>query len=256
MRAAISVGSRCATAFRRRYFSVSPRSRSWSGSAGGELGHAVVEEREAALDRVAHQHPVALRVEQVALEERGDLQVLGLPERGHLAEPGGQARFQPLGRVAPLCRPAASTSSCEEREQPRRVGEAQPVAVERVVRVGEALAVEADEEGARALQVLADEGVQAGKEQRAQLRVGLAGPEVADRVLAEEVVAAEELVRALAGRDHLQPGVLHGPGEAQERRRRGAEGRLLGQLDRLREQLGDVACADRRPGEARARGRR
>ena len=58
-------------------------------------------------------------------------------------------------------------------------------------------------------------------------------------------VAAEELVGALARRDHLQPGVLHGAGEAQERGRRGAEGRLLGHLHRQREQLGDLARADR-----------
>ena len=131
----------------------------------------------------------------------------------------GQARLQPLGRVAAARRPRRRTSSAEQREQPRGVREAEPVAVERVVRLGEALAVEADEERARALEVLADEGVQPGQQERAQLGVGLAGPEVAHRVLAEEVVAAEELVRALAGRDHLEARVLDGAREAQERRR-------------------------------------
>ncbi len=225
------------------------------GKAGGELGDAVVEEREAALDRVAHQHPVALRVEQIALQEGRDLEVLRPPERRHLPEPRRQARLQPLGGIAALRR-RARRRPVEQPSSRERVREADAVAVERVVGLGQPLAVEADEECAGALEVLADECVQPGEEKRAELGLRLARPEVAHRVLAEEVVAAEELVRAFAGGYDLQPGVLDRAREAQERRGRGPERRLLRQLDRLRQELGDVAGADGHAGEARDRGRR
>ena len=110
-------------------------------------------------------------MEQVPLEEGGDLEVLHLPKRRHLPEPRGQARLQALGGVAALSSPGEHVA-VEEREEPRRIGEAKAVAVERVAGIGQALAVEADEEGAGALQVLADEGVQPREEKRAQLDSG------------------------------------------------------------------------------------
>ena len=232
---------------------VQPAQAELVGKARRELGHAVVEEGETTFDRMAHQHPVALRVEQVAVQEGGDLQVLSAAERRHLHEPRRQARLEAFGRVAPRGRRRQDVA-LEEPEQPRGVREAEPVAVEGVVDVGEALAVEADEERAGALEVLADERVQPREQQRAELGLGLARPEMAHRVLPEEVVPAEELVRPLAGGDHLQARLLDGAGEAQERRRRGAERRLLRQLHGLREELGDVAGADRHAGEIEAAG--
>ena len=89
----------------------------------------------------------------------------------------------------------------EEAERAAGVREAQPMAVQRVVDVLEPALVEAGEERARALQVLPEELVQPCEEQRPDLRVGHLRPEPADLVLAVDVVAAEELVGALA-RDH------------------------------------------------------
>ena len=42
----------------------------------------------------------------------------------------------------------------------------------------------------------------------------------------------------------LRPASRTLPGETQERRQRGAEGRLLGQLDGAGQKLGDVGCVD------------
>src|SRR5688572_28358620 len=151
-------------------------------------------------------------MEQVALEEGGDLEVLRPAERRHLAEPLRQARFEALGGI-PFRRRPRDDVRVEEPEQARRVRKAQAVAVERVVRLGQALAVEADEKRARTLEILPDEGVQPGEQERAQRRLRLARPEVPHLVLAEDVVAGEELVRALAGRDHLEPGLPYGPRE-------------------------------------------
>ena len=124
------------------------------GQRGGELRHAVVEEREAALDRVAHQHPVALRVQQVALEEGLDLDVLRLAERAEALEPVGQPRDQARGRVVGGAG-ALDDAGVEHAERARGVREADAVAVERVVRVGQPAPVEARDEGARALEVAA-----------------------------------------------------------------------------------------------------
>ena len=79
---------------------VQPAQAELVGKARSELGDAVVEEGETTFDRMAHQHPVALRVEQVAVQEGGDLQVLGAAERRHLHEPRRQARLEAFGRVA------------------------------------------------------------------------------------------------------------------------------------------------------------
>ena len=124
------------------------------GQRGGELRDAVVEEREAALDRVAHQHPVALRVQQVALEEGLDLDVLRLAERAEALEPLGQPRDQARGRVVGGAG-ALDEPGVEHAERARGVREADAVAVERVVRLGQAAPVEARDEGARALEVAA-----------------------------------------------------------------------------------------------------
>ena len=241
-------------AFRSRYFSFSPRSRSGSGRCGRELGDAVVEEGEAAFDRVAHQHPVALRVQEVALEEGGDLEVLRPAERRHLAEPGraGAPPGVRPGRRAPAA--WARTSPSSSAEQPRGVREAEAMAVERVVGLGQALAVEGDQKGARALQVLADERVQTGEEQRAQARTRARAPRSGapcsrgrGRSPPKSSSAPSPVVTTFS------PASRTAPREAQQRDGRGAQRRLLRQLDRAREELGDVARPDRDAREARAR---
>ena len=218
------------------------------GERRGELGHAVVEEREPALDRVPHEHPVALRVQEVRVEEGHDLEVLRLAERRELAEvvrePGLDARAAVAFERGLLEHPLV-----EQAERAAGVGEAKPVAVQRVVDVLEPALVEAGEERARALQVLPEELVQPREEQRPDLGVGHLRPEPANLVLAVDVVAAEELVRALARDDDLEACLADGGGQPQQRRQRGAQRRLLGELDRAREQLGDVGRVDDDAGE-------
>jgi hypothetical protein len=51
------------------------------GQPRGELRYAVVEVGKPAFDRMPHQHPVGLGVEEVALQEGHDLDVLGPVER-------------------------------------------------------------------------------------------------------------------------------------------------------------------------------
>ena len=67
---------------------------------------------------------------------------------------------------------------------------------------------------------------------------------MAHGVLAEDVVAGEELVGALARQHDLEARVLDRLREPQQRRERRPQRRLLGQLDRARQQLGDVARLD------------
>src|SRR6266550_682072 len=67
---------------------------------------------------------------------------------------------------------------------------------------------------------------------------------VVDGLQALAVEAAEELVGRLPGEDDLEARLLHGAREAEQRRGGGAQQRLLGQLDRAREDLGDRGGVD------------
>ena len=88
--------------------------------------------------------------------------------------------------------------------------------------------------------------VEAAEESGRRRDVGIARPEPPHLVLAEDVVAGEELVGALAGEDDLEPGVAHRAGEVEERRWSGSQQRLLGELDHAREEVGDRARSRRR----------
>ena len=59
-----------------------------------EVHHVRVEERKATLDRVAHEHAVPLRREQVGRQESLDFDELILREGPPIAESFGQLRGQ------------------------------------------------------------------------------------------------------------------------------------------------------------------
>ena len=80
---------------------------------------------------MAHQHPVALGVEEVALEERHDLEVLGLRQRRERVEALRQPADEPLGRIRTGGR--VPQLGPQQPQRPGRIGEAEAVAVERVV---------------------------------------------------------------------------------------------------------------------------
>ena len=153
------------------------------GQAGGELGDAEVEEGEAPLDRVAHQHPVALRVQQVALEEGRDLQVLRARRAATsrrsdpAAAPRGGRGVEVAARGRALTRPASSRP-----RQRRGVREAQAVAVERVVGVRQAARVEAAQEAPARVEVVAEEAVQPREQQRPHARLAGRAPRNAARL--------------------------------------------------------------------------
>ena len=70
------------------------------GEGSRELRHAEIEKQEAPFDRVPHQHPIALGVEKVTVEESHDLEVLRLAKGRQPLEAVGQALADPLERVA------------------------------------------------------------------------------------------------------------------------------------------------------------
>ena len=83
-------GTRSAKARFSRCFSSSPSSLCRAGSALANSTTSRVEEREAALDRVGHQHAVALRGEDVAGQQGRHLQPLGAGQRVPAGAAGGQ----------------------------------------------------------------------------------------------------------------------------------------------------------------------
>ena len=221
------------------------------GEAGGELCDAIVEEREPALDRETHEHAVGLGVEQVRRQERRDLQILGLGQRCPARERPGQARADALARVA-LRSSARNDLRGQEPDAAGGVCEAEGVAVQRIVRLRQAAAVEAREKGAGTTEILAEILVQAGKEERPQLRVRLPCPEPTDLRLAEDVVSGKQLVRPFPREHDLQAGSVDRGGQPQQRRRRRTKSRLLRELDGARQQLSDVRRVDRHPRQAGA----
>ena len=72
------------------------------------------------------------------------------------------------------------------------------------------------------------------------LGVGLPGPEAADLRLAEDVVAGQQLVGALAREDHLEAVVPHEARQEEHRRRGRPHQGGLGVPDHLGEHLSDV----------------
>ena len=117
-----------------------------------------------------HQHPVALRVQEVALEEGRDLEVLRLRKRREAAERGGQRLNEPLRGIR--ARGAGDEIGAEEAQAARGVREADPVAVEGVVGRKEVAPVELAEKRARARGIGRQPAVQPPEEQRPQARLG------------------------------------------------------------------------------------
>ena len=119
-------------ASRRMCFSRSPRSFSARRDARRELDHAVVEEREAALDRVRHRHAVALRREDVARQQVGGLEILRLRQR----MPAREIRRQ-RWRAARRARRSRRASRCRSAEKksfaPARRAEARQMREQRIV---------------------------------------------------------------------------------------------------------------------------
>ena len=87
---------------------------------GGELHHAVVEEREAALDGVRHRHAVALRRQDVARQQVRGLQVLRLREAGASAANSGGSGAAQRRRPRRAAAAARASSGGEERLALRR----------------------------------------------------------------------------------------------------------------------------------------
>ena len=79
--ARIASGTRPAAASFRTCFSSSTAQLVRRRQRFGQRRDAAIEERKSALDRVRHQHPVALRRQQVAGQQRADLEVLILRQR-------------------------------------------------------------------------------------------------------------------------------------------------------------------------------
>src|SRR3982750_4363635 len=146
----------------------------------------MIEKWEAPLDRITHQHPVSLRVQQVAGEERDDLEVLRTAEGTRAAEVCREARAHAVEWVAGGAR-SAERVGLEKAERTRGVVEAKAVAVQRVIRVGESGAEDVRQHPARASEVLGEIRVQATQELRSGLRVRLTGPESTHLVELEHV---------------------------------------------------------------------
>src|SRR5205823_1676163 len=83
--------------------------------------------------------------------------------------------------------------------------------------------------------------VEPAQEQRPPFRVRLARPEAAHQRFLEDVVAAEDLIRAFASKHYLEAVVAYLAREQVERRRRRAQHRPLGMPDDLLEARRDVA---------------
>ena len=199
----------------------------------GELDHPVVQEGEPPLHGVRHRHPVALRREQVLREEDGRLEVLGLLQRAPAVERvgvGGRQRavagsggLSHLPAEEPLA-PGGGPPPEAVRVVPG-VGVREPQAEERL-----------DEVRARSRHPRVDALEQGG----ARLGIGLLGPEAADLRLAEDVVAGQQLVGALAREDHLEAVVPHQTRQEEHRRRGRPHQGGLGVPDHLREHRSDV----------------
>src|SRR5205823_13157928 len=91
----------------------------------------------------------------------------------------------------------------EQAQATARVREAKPVAVERIVVRQQVPPVEAGQEPVGTCGVGSQKAVQPLKEERPEPRRRLASPEAANLVLAEDVVAGEQLVRPLSGEDDV-----------------------------------------------------
>ena len=169
-------------------------------------------------------------------------------QRREALEGGRERRAQPVGQLA-LGLGLTEQLRVEHPQRAGRVLEAEPVAVERIVGREQVLRVEAGEEGAGARGVGREPAVQPAEEQRAQLGRRVARPEAPHLVLAEDVVAGEELVRRLAREHDLEPCFLHRARKTKQRGGRRSQHRLLGQLDSTRERLRDRGGVDHGPVE-------
>ena len=160
---------------------------------------AVVEEREAPLDPVRHAHAVGLGGEQVIAEQRRQLQVGRALEHAHAAELLGEVVAQALERID--SRQGRARVARVERLDAGGRRDARLVREQRIVgRAG--VEEEAPPGLAAAAAGRGEVRVHAIEQRRAPGGVGVARAERAHLGLLEEVVAPEQLVGALARRDH------------------------------------------------------
>src|SRR4029453_220972 len=94
-----------------------------------------------------------------------------------------------------------------------------PAATMRVVRVRSVFQALAEEQAPKRLRlgVASDVAVQARQKGRAPGRVGASRPEAPDLVFPKDVVAAEDLVGTLTGKNDLDPAVANQSGQPQRR---------------------------------------
>src|SRR5690349_16500859 len=103
-------------------------------------------------------------MQEVPLQKADDLDVLRAAESGELAEALRQAADQPGKRVVDRLR-LGSHVLAQDPDAARGIAEADAVAVERIVEIGETAPVEAGEEGARPLDVAREKLVQPREQQ-------------------------------------------------------------------------------------------
>ena len=164
---------------------------------GGKFDDAMVEEGKTALDRMRHGNTVALRRQDVAGQEIGGLQILGLGEVMPADEIAGKAGAEIVERVIA----GGRLAECRREEDIGAGGRAEPRQV-REERIAEGL-IAGGEEGfavAPRLPLQGREiGIEALQKPRPELRLRLAGAEAAELGLLEDVIAGEDLVGAFAG---------------------------------------------------------
>ncbi|MNC85152.1 hypothetical protein D3C83_07360 [compost metagenome] len=167
----------------------------------GQRHNILVEKREAALDRMGHQHAVALRGQEIAAEQRVDLDVLILRQRTPVPELDRKAGQEFRDHIAAR---DCVTEGVAEQPLDRRGGAPTKLVTESWCLVARKIASEDAPRQCLARHRRAGEiGVQALERTRAQCAFGKPRPEAAHLGFAKEIVAAEHLVSAFAGQHRL-----------------------------------------------------
>ncbi len=204
--------------------------------------------------------------QQVAREQRPDLDVLILRQARPRRERRRQRGDEGVADVGLAGRPAACPGSTRRRSAAvdrQRGSWPKPGSRQRAELLAEELPRHRPLRHRRSGQVW----IEPVEQQRPPRRVRLACPEAADLRLAEQVVAGEHLVGALAGQHDLDAGVLDQLRQQEQRRRRGAQDRPLGvcritsgnarAMSRASTPAPrDGRCRDARPSDAGSRSRR
>ena len=187
------------------------------GQPRRKLGETVIQERKPPLNRVAHEHPVALRRQQVAREQRVRLQELRAGEGAPLRELRRSCCEERLHRVVP--EHTLGEGGREETPDPRRRRPAEQVRKARLLRVIEAQPPECFQQR-RILLPDPKIRVQALQQQIAPIRSRPLSRPMPYLALPVQLVAPEELVGALSGQHHFRAVIAYDATEREQRRRR------------------------------------